>query len=103
MKPHRLVNRPRAHVNITNQIRSVRQARNLKQADVAIKLSDVLGFSVSRSSYASIESGTNMPHKTVLDGLIKIFNCRDVELYAGVYLDMIQLESSWNYDSTEDL
>ena len=98
-----MVDRPRAHVNITNRIRSVRQARNLKQSDVASKLSNVVGFPVSRSSYASIESGTNMPHKLILNGLTKIFNCRDVELYAGVYLDMIQVESSWNYDSTENL
>jgi|SRR3989304_7978247 len=98
-----MVNRPRAHVNITNRIREIRQARNLKQADAATRLSNIVGFPISRSTYASIESGTNMPHKSILEGLTKMFHCRDIELYAGVYLDMIQLESSWSYDSTEDL
>src|SRR3972149_455755 len=106
LKPHRMGKRPRAHVNMTNRIRSVRQAqtKKLKQADVANKLSNIVGFPVSRSTYASVESGTVMPHKIILDGLTKIFNCRDTDLFAGVYLDMIQLESSWSYDdSNEDL
>src|SRR3990172_6981699 len=47
-----MVKRPRAHVNMTNRIRSVRQAqtKKLKQADVANKLSNIVGFPVSRSN-----------------------------------------------------
>lgn len=49
---------------------------------------------IPRGSYAPLESGAYLPTEEMLTELTHILKCKDVEIYSGVYLEIIKMESA---------
>ena len=87
MKPSRPSKKARTHILISNNLKARRLAKNVTQSDIAESLG------IARGTYATFECGACLPHTTILEGITRYLDCKDVSIYAGVYLDIIRMES----------
>ncbi|KKN68686.1 hypothetical protein LCGC14_0448770 [marine sediment metagenome] len=88
MKSQHATNGTPTFCKMTNRLRELRLAKKMTQATLAEELD------MPRGSYSLLESGVTLPTVVVLKTLTNAFNCKDIEIYSGVYLDIIRIESS---------
>ena len=87
MKPQRITNGRKTHINMTNQLRNLRLDRKMTQAALAEKLK------IPRGTYATLESGVCLPTTEVLNDITHVLRCHPEEVYTSMYLDIIKIES----------
>ncbi|KKN42146.1 hypothetical protein LCGC14_0716150 [marine sediment metagenome] len=82
-----MTNGPKPFLRMTNRLRELRLGGEKTQNAIAEELE------MPRGSYSLLESGIALPDKTMLNSLTHVFKCKAVEIYAGIYLDIISMES----------
>lgn len=91
VKPQRATKGPRTHINMTNRLRELRLECQNGQGLTQETIAEEIG--IPRGTYATLESGVCLPTQEILEQLMHVLRCRDTEIYAGVYLDIIRMES----------
>lgn len=61
-------------IDIGQNLKKLRQSRNMKQSEVLIKL-QLLGVEIELYSYSKIENGKQNPTVRLLAALTEIFDC----------------------------
>lgn len=76
----------RPDLNLGGNIRKLRIRSGMTQEQVVAKL-QVMGLSISRSSYAKIEANLLNIRVSELVGLKNIFNCRFEDFFEGLEIE----------------